>query len=108
MIEDTYDYALKSDPIAREIACVICMKCDCRGFDETAQLIADVLLKSDAVHIRLTPREAEIAKRKLSGVGVKQLAKDFGITMKRVDNIIQKVTRKIRWYQQRYESKHNA
>jgi DNA-binding CsgD family transcriptional regulator len=114
IVEDTYDYALKRDPLAETIAKEVFdygTSVDWgRGHDpfyayQLEQIIAGVLSKSDAVYIRLTPREAEITRRILDGAGIKQLAKDHGITMKRVQAIYKKVARKIRWYQERYRAR---
>lgn len=108
MMEDTYDYALKSDPVAEELTRALqSHRCylDDMGFDEMAGIISNVLAKSDAVYIRLTPREAEILRRMLRGAGVKELGKHFGVTMARVKNILERIERKIYWYQERYRAR---
>lgn len=105
-MEDTYDFALKADPVAEELARAFQPYCDDRlGYVEIVKIAADCLNRSDAVYIRLTPREAEIVRRVLDGAGVKQLAKDFDVAMKRVQQIIKKSARKIHWYQERYRAR---
>ena len=107
-MEDTYDYALKADPLAEEIAGRLQWHMNDLGYKELVAIVADCLEKSDAVYIRLTPREAEIVRRILDGAGVKQLAKDHDITMKRVQLIYKKAARKIHWYQERYRARRIA
>lgn len=107
-MEDTYDYALKADPVAEELTRALQAQrhyLDDMGFDEMAEIISNVLVKSDAVYIRLTPREAEVVRRTLDGAGVKQLAKDFDVAMVRIKQIIKKSARKIHWYQERYRAR---
>lgn len=104
-MEDFYEHALKADIVAEEVAKALQSHISDLGYWEICEIVSSVLAKSDAVYIRLTPREAEVVRRTLDGAGVKELAKDFDVAMVRVKQIIKKAARKIHWYQERYRDR---